>query len=259
MNTTSSTAGHAARELRRRIRAGHDGLTTGKAPGFMQGNLVILPASHATAFDDFCRANPRACPLIGRGEPGQALLEHLGRDLDIRSDVGRYLVFEQGRRTGTLTDLTAVWRDDWVAFVLGCWFSNEAAIARAGIRMRHLELGIQGGLFRTDLPAVTAGPFRGPVVVSMRPFAADAVARVAAITTAAPLAHGAPWHIGDPAALGIADLSQPDFGEPLPPLAGEVPMYWACGLTANAALEAAAPPIAITHAPGCMVVTDLQG
>ena len=249
----------AVHALRARIRAGWDGLTTGHAPGFLQGNLVILPAAYASAFSDFCQANPRACPLLGRGAPGQAVLDALGHDLDIRTDVGRYQIFEQGRHSTTRGDLKDLWQDDWVAFVLGCWFSNEAAIAAAGIRMRHVEQGIQGGLFRTNRTSTACGPFGGPLVVSMRPFAAGDVARVAALTAAAPLAHGAPLHVGAPGPLGIGDLACPDFGEALPPLAGEVPMYWACGLTANEAIAAARLPIAITHAPGCMVVTDLPG
>lgn len=252
-------SGHAARDLRARIRGGWDGLTSGHAPGFLQGNLVILPVEHAGGFEEFCRANPQACPLLGRGAPGQAVLDALGADLDVRTDVGRYLIHTRGRPSGQATDLRALWRADWVAFVLGCWFSNEAAIARAGIRMRHVEQKIQGGLFRTNRAAAAARPFSGPLVVSMRPFAGADVDAVTAITAAATLAHGAPVHVGDPASLGIADLARPDYGEPLPPETGEVPMYWACGLTASVALEAARLPIAITHAPGCMVVTDLPG
>ena len=251
------TAISAAHAVRLRIPAGWDGLTTGHAAGFLQGNLVILPAEHAAAFEDFCHANPRACPLLGRGARGQALLDTLGHDLDIRTDVGRYLILEGGREVASRTGLGALWQNDFVAFVLGCWFSNEAALARAGIRMRHVEQGIQGGLFRTRIATQRCGPFGGPLLVSMRPFAAADVARVAAITAAAPLAHGAPLHSGDPAGLGIGDLAFPDFGEALPPEAGEVPLYWACGLTASAALAAAQLPLAITHAPGCMVVTDL--
>ena len=250
---------HPARALRARIRAGWDGLTTGHAAGLLQGNLVVLPAAHAQAFEDFCHANSQACPLLGRGEPGQALLEHVGADLDIRTDVGRYQVFEHGRLSASRTHITDLWRDDSVAFVLGCWFSNEAALARAGVRLRHVELGIQGGLFRTNRATAQRGPFGGPLVVSMRPFAATDVDRVSAITAGATLAHGAPVHVGDPAPLGIADLARPDYGEALPPEPGEVPMYWACGLTAGAALQAARLPLAITHAPGCMVVTDLPG
>ena len=254
-----SVSSHPAHRLRARIRAGWDGLTTGHAPGVLQGNLVVLPAAYAADFEDFCRANPQACPLLGRGAPGQAVLEHLGADLDIRTDVGRYQIHQNGVRTGECRDISALWQDDWVAFVLGCWFSNEAALARAGVRLRHVEQGIQGGLFRTNRPTARRGPFGGPLVVSMRPFATADVDKVTAITGAALLAHGAPVHVGDPAPLGIVDLARPDYGEALPPEPGETPLYWACGLTASAALEAAQLPLAITHAPGCMVVTDLPG
>lgn len=243
--------------LRARIREGWDGLTTGLAPGFLQGNLVVLPGDWAEEFEAFCRANAQACPLLGRTARGEPHLPTLGADLDLRTDVGRYVVYRDGVRTVERADLLAIWQPDWVGFVLGCWFSNEAAIAQAGIRMRHVELEIQGGLFRTTRPARPIGRFRCNVIASMRPFAKGDVERVAAITAAAPLAHGAPIHIGEPVVLGIADLAKPDFGEPLPPEPGEVPMYWGCGLTPIAAIEAARPPIAIVHAPGRMVVTDL--
>ena len=143
------------------------------------------------------------------------------------------------------------------AFVLGCWFANEAALARAGVRLRHIELGIQGALFRTARAAAPAGRFAGPVVVSMRPFAEADLARVVAITAKRPLAHGAPLHAGDPAALGIGDLAAPDFGEPIPPLPGETPVFWACGLTGQEALAASDLPYFVTHEPGHMAVTDI--
>ena len=246
-----------AQEVRARIRGGWRGLTTGLAPGQLQGNLVVLPADWADDFAAFCTANPQACPLLGRSAPGSPHIAALGGDLDLRTDVGGYVVYRDGIVAAHTDDLSALWQPDWVAFVLGCWFANEAAIAAAGIRMRHIEQGIQGGLFRTTRRCVSAGRFSANLVVSMRPFAVADVDRVAAITARLPLAHGAPIHVGDQCMLGIADLAHPDFGEPLPPLAGETPMYWACGLTAVAAIESARPPIAITHAPGHMVVTDL--
>lgn len=253
------SAGAAPAAVRASIRGGWRGLTTGLAPGHLQGNLVVLPADWAGEFAAFCRANPQPCPLLGVSAPGDPRIPALGADLDVRTDVGRYRVYRDGVLAGTADDLRILWQPDWVAFVLGCWFSNEEALARAGVRMRHLELGIQGGLFRTARECVPAGRFAGELVVSMRPFVRDDVERVVAITSHATLAHGAPVHVGEPATLGIADLARPDFGEPLPPLEGEVPIYWACGLTPVAAIERARPPIAITHAPGHMVVTDLRG
>ena len=246
----------SGRDVRRAARSGFDGLTVGRAPGYVQANLVLLPASHADAFEDFCGNNPAACPLVARGAPGDPAPAALGTDLDLRTDLPAYLVHEGGvaRRAG---DLLGAWRDDLVAFAVGCWFGAEAALRRAGVRLRHVELGIQGPLFRTGRPAVPAGPFRGPLVVSMRPFADRDVATVEAVTARLPLSHGAPLHRGDPAALGIRDPDRPDWGEPLPPEPGETALYWGCGLTALAALQAAALPFFVTHAPGAMLVTDL--
>mgnify|MGYP001823270537 CR=1 FL=1 len=244
-------------DLRKHIRRGsYDGLTTGLAAGYLQGNVVILPAEAAGEFEAFCRANPQSLPLIERGKPGDPMLA-CGTDFDVRSDLPRYRVWHDGVPTETLTDISPIWAKDSVAFILGRWFANEAALADAGIRLRHMELGIQGALFRTSIAAVPAGRFAGPVVASMRPFAQEDVARVAAITGKRPLAHGAPLHIGSPDALGIDDLNTPDFGDPLPPLPGETAMFWACGLTGQEALASSGLPFFITHEHGHMAVTDI--
>lgn len=247
----------ASRALRARIRAGWDGLTTGLASGVLQANVVIVPQDCADEFEAFCRANAQACPLLAVGRPGDPMLPTLGADVDLRTDVGRYIVWRHGVPAETRSDIADLWKRDWVGFALGCWFSNEAALAAAGIRMRHVEARVQGGLFVTNRPTRPAGRFGGPLVVSMRPFAGADVDRVAAITAAQPLAHGAPVHVGAASVLGIADLARPDHGEPLPPEEGETPMYWACGLTGSKALEAARVPVAVTHSPGRMLVTDL--
>ncbi|RAI41251.1 D-glutamate cyclase family protein [Rhodoplanes roseus] len=250
------TAGETGLAVRRAARAGRDGLTVGRAPGHVQANLVVLPERFADDFAAFCAASPAACPLLGRGETGAAGLPALADDLDLRTDLPAYLVHDGGtaRRVG---DLRSVWRDDLVAFAIGCWFGAEAALRAAGIRLRHVELGIQGPLFRTDRPAASCGPFAGPLVVSMRPFAAADVETVVSITAGLPRSHGAPIHAGDPAALGIRRPETPDWGEPLMPEPGETALFWPCGLTALAAVEAARVPFFITHAPGAMLVTDL--
>jgi uncharacterized protein YcsI (UPF0317 family) len=245
-------------DCRRAIRAGqHTGITSGLARGWAQANLAVLPAAHADDFVRFCEANPSACPLLGVSEPGRAEIPALGEDLDVRSDLPAYLVFRQGRpeRVDNLKDL---WRPDFVAVAIGCWFGVEEALLAAGIRLRHLELGIQGPLFRSTLPARPVGIFGGTQVVSMRPFAARDVDRVAALTASYPRSHGAPLHRGDPAPLGIRDLGRPDFGEPIDLLPDEIPLYWGCGLTALTALERAALPLFITHAPGSMLITDIR-
>ncbi len=235
-----------------------DGLTTGLAPGYVQANLAVLPASEAADFVAFCRANAAACPVLAVGSPGVPRLPELGADIDVRTDLPAYWIYRDGKRAATVTDIAALWRADHVAVAIGCWFSMEDALVRAGVRLRHVELGIQGPLFRTTRQTVRVGRFGGPLVVSMRPFAVDAVDTVRQVTARFSRVHGAPLHVGDPGALGIADIARPDFGEVLTPLAGEVPMFWGCGLTALTALEQSGLPLFITHAAGAMLVTDLR-
>jgi len=242
--------------LRQEVRAGRfTGLTTGQAPGFVQCNLAVLPAADARDFVAFCRANAAACPVLAVGAPGDPRLPELGADLDVRTDLPGYWVHRSGLKE-RVPALGPLWQDDHVAVAIGCWFSMEDALLRAGVRLRHLELGLQGPLFRTSRSTQAVGRFGGPLVVSMRPFAAKDVATVKAVTARFPRVHGTPLHEGDPAVLGIGQTAQPDFGEPLEILPGEVPLFWGCGLTALAALEHAALPLFITHAPGAMLVTD---
>jgi uncharacterized protein YcsI (UPF0317 family) len=248
----------AALDLRLAIRRGdHTGLTTGRAPGYVQANLVVLPEIHARDFLRFCELNAAACPVLGFSEPGSPNIPDLAEGMDVRSDLPGYLVHRAGQAGREVRDITSLWRDDLVAIAIGCWFSMEGALAGSGVRLRHAELGIQGPLFKTRLAARGVGIFGGPLVVSMRPFTRESVDAVRRITRRFSKVHGGPVHEGDPAPLGIADLEKPDFGEVLLPLAGEVPLYWACGLTAMVALQNAGLDFFITHAPGKMLVTDL--
>lgn len=244
------------KDVRLAARSGFTGLTVGRAPGYVQANLFVLPARFSRDFEAFCLANPLACPLLARSEPGSWTLPQLGDDLDVRTDAPGYLVHARGEPRWA-PEIASHWRDDLVAFAIGCWFGAEAALKAAGVRLRHVELGIQGPLFRTRLDAVPAGRFRGPLVVSMRPFALSDAPRVKAITSQLPLSHGAPLHEGAATELGIRDADRPDWGEPLALQPGEIALFWACGLTALAALQAAELPFFITHAPGAMLVTDL--
>ncbi len=236
----------------------YTGLTTGLAPGYVQANLAILPAAEAKDFVAFCNANAQACPVLAVSAPGNPRMAELGADIDVRTDIPAYWVYRDGKRTETVNDISAFWRDDHVAVAIGCWFSMEDALTRAGVRVRHVELGIQGPIFRTTRETVPVGRFGGPLVVSMRPFAARDVDRVTEVTRRFVRSHGAPVHKGDPAVIGIGDIGKPDFGEVLMPLPNEVPMYWGCGLTALAALERSGIPLFITHAAGCMLITDLR-
>jgi uncharacterized protein YcsI (UPF0317 family) len=245
--------------LRQSIRAGrHTGNTSGLAPGYVQCNIVILPADWANDFLRFCQLNPKPCPLVATSNsPGDHTLPPLG-DIDIRTDVPSYRLFRDGELVEELPDISALWRDDLVTFALGCSFSFEEALLADGLDVRNVSEGVNVPMYRTDIDCKAAGPFAGSMVVSMRPFlAADAI-RAVQICTRFPAVHGAPVHLGDPALIGIADLAVPDYGDPVTIREHELPVFWACGVTPQVALAAARPPLAITHSPGCMLVTDLR-
>ncbi len=234
------------------------GPTAGLAPGFVQGNLAILPRELAADFLRFCQLNPKPCPIIGLAEPGSPHVPALGADLDLRTDLSGYRVWKNGICVDEPTDITSWWRDDLVAFVLGCSFSFEEALIEDGIPLRHVACGDNVAMYRTSILTSPAGPFSGPLVVSMRPLKpADAI-RAIQITSRFPAVHGAPVHIGKPEAIGIADLSKPDYGDAVEIKEDELPVFWACGVTPQAVIAAVKPSFAITHAPGCMLVTDLK-
>jgi uncharacterized protein YcsI (UPF0317 family) len=245
--------------LRARIRSGgFDGNTSGAAADLVQGNLVILPQADAAEFLLFCQRNPRPCPLLAVGSPGDAAMPGLGADIDLRTDLPRYRVWRDGELVDEPTDVQALWRDDLVAFVIGCSFSFEWALAEAGIVLRHQQQGRNVAMYRTTIDTASAGRFAGPLVVSMRPLrAADAI-RAVQITSRFPAVHGAPVHLGDPSLIGIDDLSQPHYGDAVAVMPDELPVFWACGVTPQAALALARPAFCITHAPGAMLVTDLR-
>jgi uncharacterized protein YcsI (UPF0317 family) len=223
----------------------------------VQGNVVILPESWADEFLRFCQLNPKPCPLIAVSDVGQYSLPSLGVELDIRSDVPCYRVFEEGRLVDEPVDITAYWRQDLVTFVLGCSFSFEEALLTDGLEVRNISEGVNVPMYRTSLPCRSSGRFGGNMVVSMRPFkAADAI-RAIQVCTRFPSMHGAPIHLGDPAQIGIGQLEKPDFGHSVTVHADEMPLFWACGVTPQIALEQARPPLCITHSPGSMLVTDL--
>ncbi len=247
----------AAKNLREEVRAGRwCDRTTGMARGIVQGNLVILPAEHAEDFRIFCERNPKPCPLIGMTEPGDPRVPALGDDIDLRTDLSGYRIFENGTCTEEVRDITKYWRDDFVGFVLGCSYSFEEALMQDGLKLRHIENGTKVYVYITNVPTVPSGPFCGPTIVSMRPFKpADAI-RAIEITSRFPDVHGAPIHFGDPSMIGIDDISKP-YNSPTPEIRpGEVPVFWACGVTPQAVMEEAKVPFAITHNPGHMLITD---
>jgi uncharacterized protein YcsI (UPF0317 family) len=248
----------AAQALRAKIRAGWVGLTAGLASGCAQANLVILPKAWAYDFLVFCHRNPKPCPLLAVTEPGSPHPADVAANADLRTDVPLYRIFKHGEAVGEATEITGLWRDDFVAFLLGCSFTFEAAMMRSGIAIRHIEEGRNVPMYITSSPCRPAGGFRGPLVVSMRPVPQQDVPRAVQVTSRYPLAHGAPIHLGDPAAIGISDLFRPDYGDPVTVYPSDVPLFWACGVTPQAVARHAKPELMITHAPGHMFITDLR-
>lgn len=250
---------HGPAEVRAAIRAGLiTGHTSGMAEGFAQGNLVILPKTWAADFLQFCLANPKPCPLLAVSKPGEPFLPAAGRDIDVRSDLPQYRIFRHGQVVAEVPDIQNFWDKDSVAFLIGCSFSFEWALLKAGIKVRHIEVGCNVPMFRTNIDCVPAGRFSGNLVVSMRPLEPMDAIRAIEITSRMPQVHGSPIHFGDPLAIGISDISHPDFGDPVTLEAGEVPVFWACGVTPQLALAEAKPPLAITHSPGCMLISDIS-
>ncbi|MDR2113394.1 MAG: putative hydro-lyase [Candidatus Accumulibacter sp.] len=248
----------SAREARQAIRRGdwvrH---TSGLAPRNAQANLAILPEKLAADFLRFCQRNPKPCPLLAVSETGDPFLPTLGEDIDIRGDVPLYRVWRNGKLVEEVTDITPFWRDDLVSFLLGCSFSFEHALIDAGIELRHVTQGRNVAMYRTNIETIPAGPFHGPMVVSMRPMTPANAIRAVQLTSRVPRVHGAPVHLGDPALIGIADIMKPDFGEAVEILPGELPVFWACGVTPQSVVMSMSPEFCITHAPGYMLITDI--
>lgn len=262
MNTTSVSHSDllnaSAVEVRTAIRSGfYDGHTAGLAAGKLQCNLAILPERFALDFLRFCQRNPKPCPVVGVGDTGNPTLPTLGADIDIRTDVAKYRVFRNGALSDEVTDITDEWADDLVTVALGCSFTFENALQRAGIPVRHIETGLNVPMFRSNIDLVPAGRFGGQMVVTMRPIPENQVTQAQDISRRYPQAHGAPIAIGDPAEIGITDLSQPDWGDAVEIRAGEVPVYWACGVTPQNVLLDAGLPLCITHSPGHMLIADV--
>jgi uncharacterized protein YcsI (UPF0317 family) len=243
-------------EARRIIRTGeYTGHTAGIAPDYVQGNLCILPKDLAQEFAAFCQRNPKPCPVIGMGAPGDPALPDLG-DIDIRTDLPRYRVFRDGKLVDEPVDITQYWSDNLVTFLLGCSFSFELPILQEGIRLQHVERNTVVPMYRTSIDCVPAGRFRGKMVVSMRPFTPANAIRAVQITSRFPAVHGAPVHLGLPESIGVKDLMRPDWGDPPEMTPDQLPVFWACGVTPQVAIEAARPSICITHKPGSMLITD---
>ncbi|SHH40294.1 putative hydro-lyase [Pollutimonas bauzanensis] len=239
-------------------RSEHTGPTAGLAPGCVQANLMILPQSLAADFLLFCQRNPKPCPLLAVAPAGQYTVPALGEDIDIRRDVPKYRVWRDGELVSEPADLMDVWRDDLVSFLIGCSFSFEEALLADGIDVRHISQGSNVPMYRTNIPTQGTPRLNGPLVVSMRPMTAADAIRAVQITSRFPSVHGAPVHLGDPALIGIRDIDRPDYGDPVAIHDGELPVFWACGVTPQAIIHTVKPEFSITHAPGHMLITDVS-
>jgi uncharacterized protein YcsI (UPF0317 family) len=231
--------------------------TIGLAEGYVQANLVILPRHMAFDFLVFCQRNPKPCPVLEVTEPGIAQLSYLAKDADLRTDLPMYRVFQEGECVAEVDNVTDLWRDDLVAFLLGCSATFEYSLISANIRLRHIEAGKIPPVYVSGIQCNPAGAFSGPMVVSMRPIRYDQVAQAVLVTSRYPAAHGAPVHIGDPGAIGIFDLEKVIFGESIEIRKDETPVFWACGVTPQFVALQAKPDLMITHLAGHMFVTDL--
>jgi uncharacterized protein YcsI (UPF0317 family) len=246
-------------EIRFHARSGGlTGPTPGLALGCVQANLVVVPRDLAFEFLLFCQRNPKPCPLLDVTEPGEAEPKFIAPGADVRTDLPCYRVFQDGQLLEEPTEISRWWRDDLVAFLIGCSFTFENALLEAGLPVRHLEMGCNVPMYRTNIACRPTRAFHGNMVVSMRPMTPAQAIRAAQICGRFPRVHGAPIHLGDPEALGIADLSKPDFGDAVEIRPGEVPVFWACGVTPQAVAMESKPPLLITHKPGHMFVSDLH-
>ncbi|XP_068573852.1 D-glutamate cyclase, mitochondrial isoform X2 [Cebidichthys violaceus] len=241
--------------------------------GYQQANVVILPNHLANDFEVFCRRNPAPLPLLYRSQSGETSCPPLARNADIRTDISQYYVYEAGCLVKSVSSLQSYSAEprtaseqqaahhgswsDMVCFYLGCSFGFEGQLKKAGIPVRNVEQGTNVSMYRTAVPCIPAGVFSCPLVVTMRPVPAGMLDAAVEVTHLNPLAHGAPVHIGDPALLGIQDLSRPNYGGQVQLQPGDVPVFWACGVTAIEAIISSKPSLAFSHSPGCMFLTDI--
>ena len=245
--------------LRGLIRMGElEQTTSGMAPGHVQANLAILPKDQAFDFLLFCQRNPKPCPLLEVVEAGSTEPAQMAPGADLRTDVSKYRVYQHGEMVAEVADVSEFWRDDLFSFLLGCSFSFETALMRAGIPLLHIERSVNVAMYVTNIQTTPAGAFWGPMVVSMRPIHREKVVRAVQVTSRFPAVHGAPVHIGDPEAIGIEDISRPDLGDPIEIKEEEIPVFWACGVTPQVVAMNSKPPLMITHSPGHMFITDMR-
>jgi len=232
------------------------GCTSGLAPNLVQGNLVIMEESYANEFIQYCRQNPKPCPVIGVSKAGDVSIPELCDDLDIRVDVPEYCIFQNGELKGSVPHIKGYWNENMVSIVLGCSFSFEDALIQAGLNVRNIDMGVNVSMFETNVATQATENFSGNMVVSMRPYKQSQIEQVVETTEPFTMAHGAPVHIGNPEGIGVTELNNPQYGSPVTIKEDEIPVFWGCGVTTQKAIEQAQLPLVITHAPGKMLITD---
>ncbi|KAJ5272326.1 hypothetical protein N7478_007451 [Penicillium angulare] len=260
-----TTVSHEARLLCRQNSLTN---TSGVAPGYLQANLLILPGEYASDFHNLCLRNPVACPLLGMSStPGNPHTIKpagciLSTDFDVCTDFPKYRVYKGGKYLESRTEIASLWTESHVAFLIGCSYSFEDALMAAGLPPRHQRTKSVVAMYRSNIPILPAGIFTGAhCIVSMRPYRLEQIDRVREVTRPYLSTHGEPvaWGWDGAKQLGITDITKPDFGEPQIFEDDEVPVFWACGVTPQMAVEAAGEKIeglVFAHEPGHMLVTD---
>jgi len=258
-STHTKLANASPSEVMLAIRLGnYAGHTAGLCEGLLQCNLVILPHASADDFYQFCQQNRVFCPLLAKSSVGAFNIESLGKDIDLRTDLPRYNVYEKGLLIESISDINSLWQDDFVAFAIGCSFTFERALLSAGIGMRHIEQNVTVPMYKTNIETNAFGDFGGPAVVSMRPIKTSEIEKTNSVCEHYTHAHGVPIHVGDPSEIGISDINKPDWGDAVTIEENEITAFWGCGVTSQVAVTNAAPPICITHAPGAMLITEID-
>ncbi len=232
--------------------------TSGMCSGYAQGNLCILPKKYAYDFLLFCQRNPKSCPLLEVTDTGERILKTCAPGSDIATDIPKYRVWQNGKMIAEPLNVKDFWRDDLVSFIIGCSFSFESLLMENGIDVRNISQNCNVPMYLTNIETQRAGIFGGKMVVSMRPIPYSQIVKSVTVTARMPRVHGSPIHIGNPEAIGIKDLSKPDFGDAVKINDGEVPVFWCCGVTPQSVVMTSKPEFCITHSPGHMLITDLK-
>ncbi|MDC3063785.1 putative hydro-lyase [Alphaproteobacteria bacterium] len=250
----------SSKEIRKKIRLElYNNHTSGLASNKLQANIVILPKEYVNDFYNFCKLNPKSCPLVGQTKLKNPYFDSLGDDIDIRFDVPLYNIYKNGNLVSSIRNIKEYWNDNLIAFAIGCSFSFEDALLNAGLEIDHITNNKVVPMYRTNIKNKKSGPFNSEMVVSMRIFNRKNIDKVKQVSGDFTFAHGDPIHIGNPIEIGINNILSPDWGDsPRKKNEDEVYIFWACGVTPQNAIIEAKIPFCITHTPGHMLITDIS-